>query len=195
MRALWGSGWFAILMLVGCSDEGDSTNEPPLRSDVGVLEVAKGAAQAAFGRLSGELATAIAEGGPTHAIPVCSSKAGSLTGEVADEHGLTMKRLSDRPRNPDQRATGADLDAMEAMRNDPKPQLEWREDGTAVVRLPIVLNNPLCLKCHGGDGEIATETRAVLNERYPDDEATGYTMDDLRGIWRIEVPAAPVPAG
>jgi hypothetical protein len=60
-----------------------------------------------------------------------------------------------------------------------------------VVRLPIVLNNALCLKCHGGADDVDAATMKVLAERYPADEATGYRLDDLRGIWRIEVPPLP----
>lgn len=174
----------AAALLASCSSE----KEAPRPSNAEVIDDAKTAAGAAFERLSGELAKAIAEGGPVHAIPVCSSKAESLTSGAAAAHGLEMVRLSDRPRNPEQRATGEDLAALEAMRETPKPRVAWRDDGTALVRLPIMINNPLCLKCHGGEEEVADETRRVLAELYPDDEATGYTMDDLRGIWRIEVP-------
>lgn len=180
-------GFLTAALLASCSSE----KEAPRHADAEVIEEAKAAAEAAFERLSGELGKAIAEGGPVHAIPVCSSKAGSLTSEVAAEHGLEMVRLSDRPRNPEQRATGDDLAALEAMRVAPKPRVSWQDDGTAVVRLPIVLNNPLCLKCHGGEEDIAEETRRVLADRYPEDEATGYSMNDLRGIWRIEVSPAP----
>ena len=174
------------LALVACGPK--ETPPPVTRSDDEILQIAKSAAQAAFERLSGELGAAIAEGGPTHAIPICSEKAGELTGEVAAAKGVTMVRLSDKPRNPGQRATGDDLAALEAMREKPAPQLVRRDDGSAVVRLPIVLGNPLCLKCHGGADDIDAGTLSVLNERYPADEATGYRLDELRGIWRIEVP-------
>ena len=172
------------LVLVGCAPQ----EEPQARSETEAVKKAKSAAQAAFQGLSAELAKAMAEGGPTKAIPVCSSKAGSLTSQVAAEQGVTMVRLSDRPRNPDQRAEGDDLTALEAMKSARKSQIDWKQDGAAVVRLPIVLNNPICLNCHGGEQDIAPETRAVLGELYPEDEATGFAMNDLRGMWRIEVP-------
>lgn len=176
------------LGLVACSPETKETVERRPQSEV--VAEAKTVAQAAFEALSGELGKAMAEGGPVHAIPFCLSKAGSLTAEVAEAHGVGLARLSDRPRNPEQRASGEDLAALEAMRDEAKPRVAWKDDGTAVVRLPIVINNPICLNCHG-DEEIAGETRRVLSEQYPDDQATGYTMNDLRGIWRIEVPPNP----
>ncbi|MBK1828691.1 Tll0287-like domain-containing protein [Haloferula rosea] len=173
------------VLLASCSRE----EAPVVRSDAEVLHMAKASAAAAFERLSAELGKAMAEGGPVHAIPVCSSMAEGLTAEVAAEHGVKMVRLSDRPRNPAQRADGDDLAAMEAMKSHPKPQLVHSDDGSAVVRLPIVLSNPVCLKCHGGADDLDEATRGVLKALYPEDQAKGYSLNDLRGIWRIEVPA------
>lgn len=185
LSTIAGPGFIAGLCLVACSPRDQQVEE---RDDSKVVALAKGAAQAAFGSLSGELGKAIAENGTTRAIPVCSSKAGSLTARIGDEQGVKMRRLSDRPRNPEQRATGEDLAALEAMRTSPKPRVAWSDDGSAVVRLPIVIDNALCLKCHGGTTDVDAETRAALAKLYPEDEAIGYTLNDLRGIWRIEVP-------
>ncbi len=182
-------GWPVVILVLGACSPDEQGGGSPQRPEAEVIETAKAAAQAAFQRLSSELAAAIAEGGPSHAIPVCSDKATSITEEVASAHGVTMVRLSDRPRNPGQQAGGGDLQALESMRNSPGPRVAWRDGGAAVVRLPIVLDNPLCLKCHGSGDDIGAETRRKLAELYPADEATGYELGELRGIWRIEVPA------
>jgi hypothetical protein len=174
----------AALGLVSCNP----AEAPRQWTDAEATGRAKAAAQEAFAGLSTELGKAMAEGGPTNAIPVCSSKAGSLTAAVAANHGVRMVRLSHRPRNPDQRAEGDDLDALLAMQTERKPRVEHREDGTAIVRLPIALSNPICLQCHGGPDDIAPETRKTLAKLYPEDEATGFSLNELRGIWRIEVP-------
>jgi hypothetical protein len=154
---------------------------------------AREAAQDAFTRLSGELAKAIADGGPVAAIPVCSDKAGSLVADVASGRKVGMVRLSDRPRNPEQVAGGADLAAIESFRGTiqrgdlPHPVTDELEDGSTVVRLPITVNQPLCLQCHGSESDIAPDTRKAILAVYPDDKATGYKLNDLRGIWRIGV--------
>ena len=57
------------------------------------------------------------------------------------------------------------------------------------MRLPIPLSQPLCLQCHGGDEDIAPGTREAILAKYPQDKATGYQLNDLRGIWRIRVSA------
>ncbi|MCU0748216.1 MAG: DUF3365 domain-containing protein [Akkermansiaceae bacterium] len=159
------------------------------------LKVARDAAQEAFQQLSGELAQAIQAGGTVAAIPVCKSKAESLVSKVAGERELSMIRLSDRPRNPSQMATGADLAAIESFRaailagNPPSPAVSQEADGSTLVRLPIVASQPLCLQCHGSDNDISAETRAAILASYPDDKATGYRLNELRGIWRIGVRA------
>jgi hypothetical protein len=159
------------------------------------LQVARDAAQEAFQQLSGELAQAIQAGGTVAAIPVCDSKAESLVSKIAGERNLSMVRLSDRPRNPSQAATGADLAAIENFRaailagRPAVAAVSQEADGSTLVRLPIVASQPLCLQCHGSETDISAETKAAILGSYPDDKATGYRLNELRGIWRIGVPA------
>ena len=157
------------------------------------VKIAKDAAQDAFQQLSAELAKAIENGGAVSAIPVCSLKAESIVQEVAGKRNLEMIRLSDRPRNPKQAAHGDDLTAMNAIRaavqggEAPSPQVEETSSGSTIVRIPIPLSQPLCLQCHGAEIDITPETRNAILTDYPDDKATGYQLNDLRGIWRIEI--------
>jgi len=58
-------------------------------------------------------------------------------------------------------------------------------DGSTIVRLPIVVSQPLCLQCHGTDETVAADTRAAIRKLYPEDQAPGYQLNDLRGIWQV----------
>jgi hypothetical protein len=162
-------------------------------------KLASEAAKDAFQRLSGELATAIADGGPPAAIAVCSEKAPGIISGTAKDRKVEMIRLSDRPRNPAHAASGKDLDAMQSFRaalktaGGPKPVTHEEADGSVTVRLPITISQPLCLQCHGSENDISAETKAALLKIYPQDKATGYQLDDLRGIWRIRVPKDSAP--
>lgn len=157
------------------------------------VKTAKQAAQDAFGLLSAELAAAIEDGGTASALAVCSEKAPEIIAGMSEERGIVMERRSDRPRNAARMAEAVDLQVMEEFR---ALQAEGgamvpdvRQDSFSMeVRLPIVINNPLCLKCHGTGDEVAEETREALRALYPDDRATGYQLNDLRGIWRIRIP-------
>ena len=51
---------------------------------------------------------------------------------------------------------------------------------------PIKTGMPTCLKCHGSSAEIESKTLALINEKYPDDKAVGYSQGDLRGMWKIK---------
>ena len=52
---------------------------------------------------------------------------------------------------------------------------------------PIMVK-PFCLACHGEI--LAPDVAAQIKELYPDDEATGFEVDDLRGVFWVEYPAA-----
>ena len=147
----------------------------------------------AFAALSGRLTGVMEADGPAAAIAVCSEEALPLVREVAERHGVVIRRVSDRPRNPTNRADAADEAAMAAFRaGNAAPQVETRlVDDAVIVRMPIRIPAPLCLQCHGDPArEVAESTLAALRERYPEDAATGYREGDLRGLWRVEIPAA-----
>ncbi len=40
-----------------------------------------------------------------------------------------------------------------------------------------------CLGCHGS--EIKPAIAAALNEKYPNDQATGYSVGDIRGAFTL----------
>ena len=70
------------------------------------------------------------------------------------------------------------------------PVVAAHDDGSATFYAPITVFAPLCLKCHGEPGsDIDEATTATLAELYPEDEATGFALGDLRGMWAIRVPA------
>ena len=42
---------------------------------------------------------------------------------------------------------------------------------------------PLCLTCHGS--KLTSETKAALKEYYPKDQATGYSLGQIRGAFSL----------
>jgi hypothetical protein len=67
-------------------------------------------------------------------------------------------------------------------------------NGRATFYSPIVITNPLCLQCHGIPGtDLAPSTVALLQQLYPRDEATGFKLGDLRGLWRVDFARLPEP--
>jgi hypothetical protein len=147
----------------------------------------------AFALLSKNLAEAIAKDGVPGAIGFCSEKALPLTASV----DATLRRVSHKARNPKNKADAAELEILDSYRatmkagKAPEPQVRRNADGSETFFAPIVLANPTCLKCHGAPGtDIDADTLAALSKRYPQDEATGFQMGELRGMWRITFPAS-----
>jgi len=181
----------AAACLVSCGKETvvEVKRQPPPDAIPRAQQMAK----ETFASLSGRLTEVIAGDGVIAAIEVCSVEAMPLTEAVSKQHGAAVRRVSHRPRNPLNRADAADLETIERFQarlaaGDPVEPEVASEGGMAVVRLPIVLSQPLCLSCHGTPGnELEAATHAVIRDRYPDDAATGFSLGELRGIWRIEM--------
>jgi hypothetical protein len=193
-----------LLVLLGCSKP-VATIEPPsappaLSAEVQQAAVQRGKAIATetFGLLSSNLQTAIQSGGISNALPFCSLAASPLTAGMAEKHGVTLKRVTHKARNPAAKANATELavlksftSALAASTNPPPPFATNLVAGQATFFAPIVIANELCLKCHGEPGQdISAENLAIIRQHYPQDEATGFQLGRLRGAWRIDFPLA-----
>lgn len=156
--------------------------------------------QQAGGLLSSNLLAAIARGGPTNALEFCSVHALTLTKSVGTNQPVTIRRVTHKPRNPVNLAQADELAVLEKFRAQlqpgtvPPPLLVTNAAGTVSFFAPIVLNNPLCLNCHGQPRtEVQPATLAAVQRLYPRDEATGFKLGDLRGMWRLDFATAAPP--
>jgi hypothetical protein len=194
------------LTLAGCSKPvapTEPTPPPALTAEVQQAAVQRGKAIAAetFGLLSSNLQTALQSGGVSNALPFCALTASPLTTGIAAKHGVTLKRVTHQARNPAAKASATELavlqsfaSALTASTNPPPPFATNLIAGQATFFAPIVIANELCLKCHGEPGkDISAENLAIIQQHYPQDEATGFKLGQLRGAWRIDFPLATLP--
>lgn len=165
--------------------ENDTSNLSP-------MEIGKNMALKAKGVLGKNLMEAITSKGTEHALSFCSLKAIPLTDNTATSLNATIRRVSDKNRNPENKPNKAELGYIEATKlviaqgNAPKPQLTSYEN-KHIGYYPILTNN-MCMQCHGQlKTEILPKTLSKINELYPNDLATGYNINELRGIWVIEM--------
>ncbi len=158
-------------------------------------EATEARAQQALGPFKKALKQALTEGmseGPVAAIGACNTKAPG----IADAHsqaGVTVGRASHRLRNPANTAPDwvqPILDAYVADEANRAPRSVALSDGRAGYVEPILVQ-PLCVTCHGAT--LAPEVAARIEQLYPDDQATGFEVGDLRGVWWVELPAASAP--
>lgn len=150
-----------------------------------------------FSLLSSNLQSAIRSGGVSNALPFCSVAAVPLTASLAGRHGVTVRRLTHKPRNPANRANEVESIILDHFRksnaetNPPVPVVTNLNATTLSYFAPIFLNNELCLRCHGEAGvDIVPEDLAIIQRLYPQDQATGFRLGDLRGAWRVDIPVA-----
>lgn len=150
---------------------------------------AREASKALMSELKGELVSALGEGGPPHAIGVCSEKAPQIAAHFTGDD-FSVRRVSRKVRNPAdepdayERAVLEEFAAEKARGELPDEHVEVVESETGGEMLrymkPIVIAKP-CLACHGTEETLHPGVMARLEELYPNDEATGYEEGDLRG--------------
>jgi hypothetical protein len=157
---------------------------------------AKKASGELLATLRGMLGKALAAGGPVGATAICADSAQVVGARLAASHGLSIRRVSERWRNPKDApddfeigelarfatllASGTKPDSIESV---------CVTDGASVKVLrymkPIMVGE-MCLNCHGSRLKPAIDE--VLQLQYPDDRAVGYTAGDLRGAVSVTVP-------
>ncbi len=141
--------------------------------------------------LGKHLVKAISEKGTIGAIEFCKTNASSITDSVSVMNNVIIKRVSDKPRNPENIANDEELgyityfQKLVAAGREPKP-IVLREDGEVDFYYPIT-TNAMCLQCHGKPTEQVTpKTLTTLKNLYPSDQAVGYDVNEVRGIWSLK---------
>ena len=168
---------------------GTKTSEQP--TDFGDDYGAKGLhyAQTTKQVLGMNLMGTIQKEGTLAALTFCNHQAYPLTDSMALVHNASIRRVSDQPRNPKNNADEVARKHIEQYKNtisqgkDPKPIVAEKE-AKATVYYPIVTNDK-CLLCHGKKESIAPDVREKLAQLYPQDQATGYAANEVRGVWEI----------
>jgi hypothetical protein len=153
--------------------------------------------KAFLAELKGRLVSAIKEGGPIHAIPVCSEQAPLIAANFSAENGWRVARTSLKLRNPGnapdpwEKKVLESFEARKAAGEGPQ-EIEYSEvvqQGDVFVfrymkAIPTVAAP--CLMCHGES--IDKPLAAKLDEFYPEDQARGYKAGDIRGAFTITQP-------
>lgn len=142
--------------------------------------------------LGATLLTALGTDGSIEAIEICSVDASPIAARLSEQAGASVGRTASRFRNPDN-APDADAHAvLAAFERDlaagataPPEHFETRPDGSARYMSAIV-TQPLCVACHGSD--IAPDVAAAITDHYPEDQATGFLVGELRGAFIVEWP-------
>ncbi|PLW67400.1 DUF3365 domain-containing protein [Pseudohalioglobus lutimaris] len=176
---------YTVLSLITCAVAANSNFAATPDQEVLIAE-AQGLVNAFAGRLKPELKQALSDGGPTLAIEVCASQAPKIADALAAESGWSVSRVSLKERN----ATRAKADDWEravleefdqrAAAGEPPPAINTSDIRNGQFRYMQAQGvEGVCLLCHGE--ELSEEVRTSLEQYYPDDMATGYSLGQVRG--------------
>ena len=141
-------------------------------------------------QLGKNLMGAIKAKGTLGALEFCNVKAMPLTDSMRRVHNATITRVTDKPRNPNNKANELELQHIETFKkmitSDEQMKPIFNETETQYdFYMPIMTNN-MCLQCHGAPEEqILPAIIARLDSLYPGDKARGYGENEVRGIWSI----------
>lgn len=179
-------------LLAGCatgpSKEQQAAMTDEARATVG--ELAK--------KLVGTLKADMAAQGPEGAITVCKEKAPQIAKAIMDEKGVKIRRVTFKNRNPksvpDAWETQVLKDFEQRLAQGAKPDsLEYSEvvkegDGRTFRYMKGLVIQEMCMTCHGTKETIPEGVKAKLAAEYPNDQATGYLPNMLRGAVSLKRP-------
>jgi hypothetical protein len=178
----------ALLGLAACSDQ-------PTQSAASDAElIAESAITVAVlqQQLSTELMAAMQSKGAVEAIEVCANVAQPMTAAVGTEAAdRQISRTALRVRNPANQADALSERILqdwqtEMVASDSAPGPVVHHEGELVIVHHPILMQTGCLACHGEPAQIAPEVAEKLASLYPNDEATGFKVGQLRGAFRVE---------
>lgn len=133
------------------------------------------------------LTGSLGEGGPEDAIHICRERAPEIAARLS-VGGVEMGRTSHKTRNPANAPQPWVDPLLAAYLEDPKdsaPKAVYIDDSRVGYVEPIYLMS-FCLSCHGT--QIEPDLLAEIQSVYPEDQATGFRANDLRGLFWVTIP-------
>ncbi len=158
-----------------------------------LTDQARQVTSAFMSRLMSTLTAALSDGGPTHAISVCNVDAPGIAAGIGRETGFIVGRTSLRVRNPNNRPTEWEARILKMFEEKktggtPISELEYSEvvtlNGHREFRyMKAIPSKRMCLPCHGTALDLGI--RQTIHRLYPDDQATGFAVGDIRGAFIV----------
>ncbi|MEN8249624.1 MAG: DUF3365 domain-containing protein [Bacteroidota bacterium] len=177
-----------LSVLISCKSEEEKEQKALVKA---YEETGKAIVKASFESMSGHLKAAMEAGGPSNAIQYCNVNAVPLTDSLAKKFNVKIKRSSHILRNQKNAPDALEeymidlYQDLKKMKKPMEPKGILAESGDVRFFAPIMVKEQ-CLKCHGTVGkEVSDDTYAIIEIKYPEDQAIGYAEGDFRGIWSI----------
>ena len=138
--------------------------------------------------LTARLEFRIQEYGITSAIQQYDKIVHSILDSISEVNHAEIKRISDKSSN---REIGEiEKEILEAYRFNKKgnhrDNVQTTDNNLLLYSKPIIINDPLCLNCHGIIGKNLTNFgKKMFRSLNANDTITGYKRGDLIGMWSV----------
>jgi cytochrome c553 len=131
---------------------------------------------------------AIQKGGPEYAVEFCNLNASGIIDSLNRVNNCAISRVSEKNRNPQNNLKTKNEEILwNTFQNHALKDTVLKAGDNFVYYKRINTALPACLLCHGNtETDINQATRKKLNELYPEDLATGYKLNEFRGLWKVE---------
>lgn len=183
------------LLLTACA-----TNEAKIETaQADQIEASRAVAKTLVTQLGGKLKAEISANGPASAVAVCKVIAPQIATDLSRQTGWEVGRVGTRVRNaktgtPDAWESKALASFAERMKRGEQPDtMELAEvvtdaSGKHLRYAKAIAVQSVCLTCHGSAESIPEGVKARLQVEYPMDNATGYSVGELRGAVVVKRP-------
>ncbi len=150
------------------------------------------------GKVRALLMSELEKGGFEGAVGVCAEVAQQMTSDFSRQKGHYARRVSLGYRNPKDipdEYERAKLEEFDRLRREGRLEDEYHEvvgekDGQYLRYMKPLITGKMCLNCHGQVTEVPHAVMSLLQRRYPNDKALGYSEGDVRGAVSIRIALA-----
>jgi hypothetical protein len=184
---------FLGVLLLTVTGMAVAQSAPPSTIDASLVQSTRGIAGELLGQLGQKLKAAMSTDGPVAAVSVCKESAPAIARQLSIANDAKVTRVGTRVRNQNMGIPNAwqkeALTQFEARlsQGEKAADIEYWQvadngHGKSELRYAkAIAIQPQCLSCHGSAQDIAAPLAEKLRIEYPNDQATGYSVGQLRG--------------
>jgi len=176
-----------IALLLPLSTVVQATSEQQM-----ILE-SKGSIKLFAKQLKNKLQQGMKAGGPDEAIQVCYTAAEKIASQVSEQKGWKIARTSLKVRNDNNKADAWEKKVLddfeqrlkqgEAIKDIDFSEVINKQNQSVFRYMKAIPTQGICLTCHGE--KLAPAITEKLQQLYPQDQATGFKLGDIRGAFSI----------
>lgn len=175
-----------ILSLGSCQEpKNDSQSNVPINADADLYKIGDSLSLIAQQTLLHKVATAMQSGGTEYALNFCHINAFEIVDSLSKNYDVEISRISNKNRNPNNLPTAFEAQLLKDLESLNLKDTIIHNNNKSTYYKSIKMGLTTCLKCHGPVESIDPNVYALLKEKYPNDKAVNYSLNDFRGAWKI----------